>query len=232
MYISKQHKFAYFASPRTASNSAQRFLEEGGIGHETDIIYNLDGIELDKDLDVPEPNLAAERYSYNAGKLLNYHMTPTQAIQKGLISLEELQEFNAFSFVRDPIERWISSIFVARDMGYWSGDPIEFMSRLCRTNNIESMKLVTDLSWDYKDYFFHEDQQVVKAYRIENMETVLNTLVNSCGGTPPDLKIINVSPIGTPDEYKRPVEEWMPWDCIEILRETLFHEFKFYYSVK
>lgn len=123
-------------------------------------------------------------------------------------------------------------MFVARDMGYWSGDPIAFMAERCRTNDIEVMKTHTDLSWDYEDYFFYEGQQVVKPYRVENMETVLNTLVHSCGGTPPDLKVINVSPIGTPDEYKRPVEEWMPWDCIEILRETLFHEFKFYYSVK
>jgi len=229
MFISHQHKIAYFSVPRVGSNSAQYVLENSQLPtRDDDVITNLDEIES---LEMNEDTLS-RRDSLATRTLNEYHMTPTQAIDQGLITLEELREYTSFAFVRDPLERWVSRFMLAKSFGLWEGDNIDTMTLAIRHGLFNGRTdLALDFKWNYRDYFYHNDELILTPYKLESMDTVLSTVVGNAGGfAETDVPQIQLGD-PTPEYLKLPIATWMAEDCIDLLRSYYASDIEFYESI-
>lgn len=226
MYLSKQHKLLFIAVPRTASNSVQSALLNSSLATSTDIVHSLPKTPQDKEA------------------IALYHRKPSSLIDGGVLSLEELKEYTAFGFVREPFERWVSSIFLARYTGVLDSteDALAQMCRLIRDKENPRPfvgRKHSEYKTDYKDpftfksYFFHNDEQVVTAYKFQDVETVTNNILTSKLGMEYKgaFPHINMNPQGTPAQFKQPIQDWLPTDCYEKLNAYFSDEITFYNSV-
>ena len=104
MIISHRKKFAFFANQKTGSKAVGLMLRLSGIFDENDIMMAQPfPATRTVDINLPEYNLG--EYS----SLAVAHMTPTEAIEAGFITLEQLREYDCYAFLRDPEERFIAS---------------------------------------------------------------------------------------------------------------------------
>ena len=104
MIISHRKKFAFFANQKTGSKAVGLILRLSGIFDENDIMIAQP---------FPATRTAAiELPAYNLGDhpthIVN-HMTPTQAIDAGFITLNQLREYDCYCFLREPKERFLAS---------------------------------------------------------------------------------------------------------------------------
>lgn len=224
MYLSKQHKLLFIAVPRTASNSVQRAIMNSGITHSSDVVHALTGPMNYEGIDA-------------------YHMRPSTLIDEKVLTLEEIKEYKAFGFVRDPFERWVSSIFLARYTGTLdkSEDALTQMTRLIREgesprpffNKRKPFRQSQFRPFNYKNFFFHNDEQIIDAYRWENVETVTNSILSDKLGTTitSTFPHIQMNGDGTPSQFKQPVQDWLPADCYEKMTTYFSEELAFYNSV-
>lgn len=224
MYLSKKHKLLFIAVPRTASNSVQRVLMDSGITDSSDIVRALE----------PRSNW----------DLINaYHTKPSELINAGVLTPAEISEYTAFGFVREPLERWVSSIFLARYMGVLdqTEDALTQICRLVRNGESprpffgkqELLNRPQYQPFNYHNFFFHGDTQVVDAYRWEDVEAVTNKILNEKLGSEQTVSLphIQMNPNGTPSQFKEPVESWLPSDCFEKMKAYFAKETAFYDSV-
>lgn len=230
MFISHQHKIAYFSTPRTGSRYAQYVLEHSQLpSREDDVITNLDEIES---LDIDWNTDLSNRDSLATRTFNQYHLTPTQAIEQGLITLEQLREYTSFTFVRDPLDRWVSKFMWAKSLGLWEGDNIDVLTLAIRHGLFHGRNdYAIDFKWNYHDYFYHNDELVLTPYKLESMDTVLSTIVGNAGGfaetNVPQRYIDN----HTPDYLKLPIATWLPEDCIDLLHSYFALDIEFYESL-
>ncbi len=229
MYISKKNKFAFFAVPRVASNSAQYVLQNSGIStSDGDIIYSLFN-----ELTLPPPIDNTFLFDANSDQVKaynNYHTTPTQAIERGLVTMEELREFNCFAFVRDPLEKWVSMFMLGKHFGLWSGDNVASMCDAIDTLGLGGQTAVTrfklNFSWRYKDYFYYKDELVVTPYKLTSMDNVLSEVITNAGGNAVPTPTLFFGE-GTPS-YLKPIENWCSEDRLRILRHIFKEDIEFY----
>jgi hypothetical protein len=226
MYISKTHQIAYFATPRCGSNTVHEVIENSGLVSDSDIAFKLSGLDamINMSEQVMDPN------SQFTTMLNNYHMTPSEAIYAGHVTADELLSFTSFSFVRDPLKRWVSRVFLANGIGLWNHEnPADYLTQFVRSR-VTHNPTATTFSWKMKDYFYHEGTQVVTPHRFENIDTVLPNIINSFEGFCPAV-LPKVQPIReTPAEYKN-VYDWLPQDCIDILTDMMAEDIEFYNSI-
>ena len=165
--------------------------------------------------------------------ILLHHLTPSHLLTLGLLTSEQLENFNLFGFVRDPIERWVSRTFLSMQLAGITENKLEILTDFIRSGKFSRSDTASNIvASKMKDYFFHEGTQVVTPYRYSNMETVVSDFIASKGGTRPDpfptVGVINV----IPEEFRAPVAGWMPSDCLTALQEHYAEDINFYNSVE
>lgn len=229
MYISTKNKTAFFAAPRTASNSVQYVLENCGINDPNDIVFNMDTVLHNNDFysELNNPN------SNFISGLNSFHTNISQAVESEYITEDQLREFDNFGFVKHPYARWVSRLFLAKHMKLWDHpDPKEFLIGLCRTQNFEPnvSHVSVKFKWNIRDYFYYNDELVVTPYKIENLNSVLTKKIEGFGGLMPPIPYIEYGG-KTPPEFKEPIETWLPQDCINLLTEYYEDDIMFYNSI-
>ena len=224
MYLSKKHKLLFVAVPRTSSNSVQRALLHSEIADPSDVVYSL-----------KNPN--------DTASIARYHMRPSGLVSEGILSADEIAEYTAFGFVRDPMERWVSSIFLARHTGVLdkSEDPLTQICNLVRSGGsprpfMAKRKPFSQASYapfSYENFFFIGDKQVVDAYRWEDVESVTNSILGSKLGTPVSGKFphIQLNRDGVPEAFREPAQNWLPQDCFETMSAYFSDEVAFFNQV-
>jgi len=223
VYLSKKHKLLFVAVPRTASNSVQHALQNAEISDQTDIVRSLS-------------------HSVDFDNIKKYHMRPSVLVDTGVMTEDELKEFRAFAFVREPFERWVSSIFLARFIGVLDKhqDPLTQICNLVRQTSpmpfaahmLTGQK--SDRPFSYEQFFCHNGETVVDAYRFEDAEAATNKVLSDTLGKNVSVNLPHIqrNPTGTPEEFKQPVETWLPSDCYERMRLYFAKDIEFYNSVK
>lgn len=222
MYLSKTHGVLFIAVPRTASNSVQRVLLDSDLSG--DVVYSLAGPR-------------------NTEAINAYHSTPTALLNDGVLTADELSAYTAFGFVRNPLERWVSSIFLARYTGVLdkAEDALTQICNLVRVGPsprpfFAKTKPFTQPDYKpfaYKNFFFVDGQQVVDAYRWENIEVVTNSVISDKLGRTVDTSFphIQMNADGIPSVFRQPVADWLPTDCYEKISAYFAEDLAFYESV-
>jgi|SaaInlStandDraft_1057018.scaffolds.fasta_scaffold03467_5 hypothetical protein len=222
MYLSKKHGVLFIAVPRTASNSVQRVLLNSDLSD--DVVHSLAGPQ-------------------NTDAISAYHSTPSTLIAKGTLTADELSVYTNFGFVRDPLKRWVSSIFLARYTGVLdkTEDALTQICNLVRVGPsprpfLNKAKPFTQPDYKpfaYKNFFFIGDQQVVDAYRWEDIEQVTNKIISDKLGQTVKTAFphIQMNADGIPDAFRQPVADWLPADCYEKISAYFADDLAFYESV-
>lgn len=227
MYLSRKHKLLFIAIPRTASNSTQRALLNSDITDPTDIVYSLGRDPRDFD------------------SIEKYHISPQAMVDSGIISLDELLEYKCFGFVREPLERWVSSVFLARYTGVLdnSVDPLEQMCDLvrngpnprpfARNGKSPEFRQPDYKPFTYRKFLYVGDTKVLDVYQWKDVETVTNNILSEKLGyyVSVDFPHIKMNPEGVPAQFREPIENWFPTDCREKLLSYFSEDIEIYNSM-
>lgn len=200
MIISHAKKFAFFRVPKTGSTTAEFMLRIGDGFDDAEIIATrgfgkLDNLNLPSDLEdrlaTPEEardmslaNKASGRPSFpesipDTGLIPApnaVHMTPTEAIGAGLITIEQLREYSCYAYLRDPYERYLSAFNFT--IGRVGGMPDIFRDIVSRD---VGMGLAAR---PQKDYFFVDGEQVVEPLDFSRYTEELKRVIAASGGYP------------------------------------------------
>jgi len=252
MYISYEHQLVQIGVPRTASVSACTALRQSDIANSTDVFCSIPEhrkAELPRSRTpmfnnhfsffVKELGLAGEA---EVGKLVGlklpdwvkkcillHHLTPTHLVRLGLLTEQQLTDFHTFGFVRDPLEKWVSDQFLIRHLANVNLPVLEYLTAFIRNGKFRNKHPI--VASKMKEYFFHDGVQVATAYPYLDVESVVGDVIASKGGSRPDPfpreGLLNV----VPQEFREPIETWMPEDCVSALQEHYADDIAFYNSV-
>lgn len=125
MIISHRLKFAFFRVPKTGSTTAETILRLSGAFDDNDYMTPNLGLQstIPEDVcealkesfrgqmpsDVRKNPDAFETVFNNSVWSFISHLTPSDAIKHGLITLEQLREYKCYAFVRSPRDRYLSA---------------------------------------------------------------------------------------------------------------------------
>lgn len=104
------------------------------------------------------------------------HMTPSDAIDHGIITIEQLREYDCYAFIRDPHDRYVSAFI-------FGGGPLaipEIMLKSALRPGF-SMGLVEKPQWNW---FYVDGEQVVEPLDFSNYTEELKHLIVGIGGYP------------------------------------------------
>lgn len=163
MIISHRLKFAFFASQKTGSKAVGLFLRLSGIFDENDIMI-MQPFPATRSVSIELP-------AYNLGDHSTYkvnHMTPSDAIEAGFITLEQLREYDCYAFLRKPKDRYLASR-ASMMMG--------------RNGNIAMPgNRVAGVPPPQYEFFYVGDEQVVTPLDFDKYEDELRMLLKKLGG--------------------------------------------------
>lgn len=166
MIISHRLKVAFFRVPKTGSTTMELILRMTG-QFEDGMATNMG------------------RYSVGSvGELPNLednyltHMTPSQAVQHGLLTEAQVREYTCYAALRDPYSRAIS--------GY-----AHIHANVIPLINPESFAASVKKNADYGllqkpqvDYFYHDGEMVATPVNFGDFKNAINAIVNDVGGMP------------------------------------------------
>jgi hypothetical protein len=257
MYLSKDKNFVFIGVPRTGSHSFQQALESSLVSNadvdsSNDIYINtgLVGSTPNQEIgnfptnpnllqfflgvdDYPFPKIGTFTPQLRYG-IMMHHLTPSHLVKGGLITEEELDTINIFGIVRDPIQRWLSTVFltskVNRDLE--EGKEVEYVIDFIRVK-LKHTRYQPMVKPFMKDYFYHEGALVGTPHLMDNMLTVFNNLMDTIAGATSITALPNIRPLGSTiaDQCKDAVDNWLPRDCLDELNDRLSEDIDFYNKV-
>lgn len=104
MIISHKHKFAFFRSPKTGSVTTNILLRMEGEFGPDDVLSKALRMGFD------HQNLGPTYEAQVDTEWDLIHATATDAVALGLITLAQLEEYACFATIRDPYDRWLSTM--------------------------------------------------------------------------------------------------------------------------
>ena len=173
MIISHRHKFVFFRVPKTGSTTAEFMLRMCGAFNDEDIMTVL-GIGQ-----FPAVNIIDARTQMRAGQEVaeafkfGPHMTPQNVIDAGLLTLDQIREYDCYAFVREPKARHLSGC--VHSIGRHS-TPVLIHRLLDQTLHPKVERTLGLLTIPQKTYFEVDGERVVTPLDFRNFETELRGL--------------------------------------------------------
>jgi len=183
MIISHRRKFAFFANLKTGSKAVGSLLRAAGDFNQSDICSRQPYAST-RTAKIFHPGYNVELIDAHLGRS-NIHFTPTDAIENGLITLEQLREYNCFAIFRDPEARHYAIQYAAL-----RNDPHDTV------DNFRHLQF---------RWFEVEGEQVVSALNFTDWEASVKTILEAAGvkcPIPQMEEVTVVNPQGC-REYKR-----------------------------
>lgn len=199
MIISHAKKFAFFRVPKCGSTTSEFMLRmSDAFDDSVDIMtHNFGGFKMknipaelharvvSRQRRIPGGNLRVfERPQQPAdlpetGEItgLNVaHISPTEAIDNGMITIEQLREYKCYAFLRDPYDRYVSAFI-------FGGGPLalpEMMLKSVLQPGFD-LGLIEKSQWNW---FFVDGEQVVEPLDFSNYTEELKRIIIEVGGYP------------------------------------------------
>lgn len=164
MIISHSKKFAFFANPKTGSKAVGFTLRLSN-AFDDDVITSMNpmiGTRTAK-IEMPARNLAGHESH------LVDHMLPSEAIEAGFITLEQLREYNCYAFLRNPEDRYLAIRIVEQVNRHGKIAPIGYKPKHPPPPQHK--------------YFYVGDEQVVTALDFDEYGDGIRTMIAALGGT-------------------------------------------------
>lgn len=190
MIISHQHKYIFFAIPKTGTHSVRQALRQS-MGEN-----DIEQVGLFVKKKFPFPELA---------DIPHGHITAQQI--RPIVGEEIFTTYKKFAFVRNPFDRFVSyCAFMSRKNNRFSSDPIGFMKYIIR--DLQPVNQLLFLP-QYKFVTDKTDQlQLNLIGRNETMQTSFNNICDSLGIERVELGHVNSS-------IHRPYQEYYDKELIE-----------------
>lgn len=190
MIISHQHKYIFFAIPKTGTHSVRQALRQS-MGEN-----DIEQVGLFVKKKFPFPELA---------DIPHGHITAQQI--RPIVGEEIFTTYKKFAFVRNPFDRFVSyCAFMSRKNNRFSSDPIGFMKYIIR--DLQPVNQLLFLP-QYKFVTDKTDQlQLNLIGRNETMQTSFNNICDSLGIERIELGHVNSS-------IHRPYQEYYDKELIE-----------------
>jgi len=212
MIISHRLKFAFFRVPKTGTTTAQFFLRCSGAFDEEDILSGMGEHGF-----APTDGLLTEPRDI----VTQAHYTPAQAVEHGLITLEQLREYKTVSFIRNPYDRQLSAY-------------IHGVGIVCDPTYIK--RLIKDaprrgiLQAQQSDWFYIDGELVVEPMLFNDYESHLRELLAYVGGI--DFPIIPPMNARNAAKKEYTMEEWMNPEFMAFIEDKYARDIELYEDTK
>lgn len=188
MILSHSKKFIFFRVPKTGSTTADVMLRLANVWD-----YSQDVLTATKEWELPGINSL-----YKAGYgprdtddpdyiRVNWaHVTPQQLIDYGVMTLEQLREYDCYAFLRPVEGRFVSGYLHCMRGGKWGKygrygyQAPQFIEKW--RNEEPQFSAGEIIGRPQKDYFFVGDEQIVKPLDFANYKAELDKLFEMLGG--------------------------------------------------
>lgn len=199
MIISHRHKFAFFRVPKTGSSTAMIMLRICGVFNDEDYATPVAGLPNTLPEAVVEKHrtntrnlilqqrqqkangapVAEDEESLNLyvdASMSSYlaHLTPQQALDDNLITMEQLREYRCYAYLRDPLDRQVSAY--AHMLGSWALP--EMFKQSVKDGKINFGLL----NRPQADYFYVDGEQVVEPLNFKDYANELRRMISLVGG--------------------------------------------------
>lgn len=170
MILSPKNKFAFFRVPKTGSSTAAFFL-------------NISRLPLEDDYTAPMPAfgigdpIVLKKQDPKLEEII--HATPEIAMRHGLVTMDQLREYECFGYVRDPYARLVSGL--VHGMGPRT-IPQLMESQLEDIGYEGIVKRFTVLVSKQVDYHFANGEQVLTPLLMSDYEANLRMMLKKFGG--------------------------------------------------
>ena len=244
MLISHAKEFVLWRPPKTASTTAEYVLRQHGNFDEAELIA-AHGFGRIPTANIPQKLIDEAAHNINErfrlmrkqDKDMSFfpetlrgqegftvpniaHMTPSEAIAEGFITIEQLREYKCFAFLRNPRDRYVSSIHHA--LGSHLITPGMLENQLVNG----TVKKLGMLGRNQTDYFFVDGEQVTEALDFRNYVSEIHRMLTLVEGHhPPFIPRINPSKKRDKDIS---VDEWFIGGANAKLAEIYRKDIAFY----
>lgn len=224
MIISHKNKFAFFRNPKTGSTTAEIMLRLCGVFDpmeaimSSSIFFELEYTNLPDNIEhppVPDAFFARQRVSRRC-----IHWGPNEAIEGGLITLDQLREYKTYAFIREPKSRCISAF------AHMAGTRIipEMMKENVRNNYFWGLAGKPQV-----DFLLVDGELVVKPLFFDDFDNELRRMIADIGGHYfPEIPYINKNPYRDPSLTMQP---YMDVHTHKIIERRYADDFKLYHSL-
>jgi hypothetical protein len=222
MIISHSKKFIFFRPTKTGSTTADVLLRlSGAFDPEQDMFAQTKEWEM-------RPHNIPSCIPDDITDIGVAHATPQRLIDWGVMTLEQLREYDCYAFLRPVESRFVAGYLHCVRRGSWGKigkagfQPTQFMQRWReRANNFTPKDL---LGMSQTSWFFVGDEQVVTPLDFRKYQVELRRLLDIVGGYQfPEIPRINRAPqhMVIQNENRREWAESIWTDYDEIQREVL-----------
>lgn len=188
MIISHSKQFCFFRVPRTSSTASEILLRMCVQWDAGDILATVRNPRL------PEQNLPA--YINHPDYIYGAHLTPTQAVAEGMITEQQLNDYDCYSMLRDPFKRHLSAFYTAIAAPV---DPSDYKRVIKDFGNDE----YGILNAPQENWFKHNNVQVVTPLDQADFQAEMTALITTLGGFVPsafpEFNRSRAKPEGIPD---------------------------------
>lgn len=164
----------------------------------------------------------------NIAKATFKHSTPVELINWGLITESQLDDYNVYAFVRDPVQRALSSFFFEKYVHKVNTTPEQVVDWIERMNDRGPSVF---LGKKYKNYFEYKGKSIAKPLDYAKYDSEISKVVSLYGGEMPT-EIPKYKSKCRPEWSKQPLEQWLPRDSIQKLETILREDIEFYNNIR
>lgn len=177
------------------------------------------------------PNLEALLSAYDEETILNTiakatfkHATPTELVSWGLVTEDQLFEYNVYAFIRDPIQRTLSSYFFEQFVHKKQPTAEDVISWI---DGLDENGPFVFLNKKYRNYFEYQGKRIAYPLKFDNYGATLAGIVEYHGGIMPDVLPTYKSKC-RPEWSKQPINTWLPKQSIDKLENVLEEDIRFF----
>lgn len=153
------------------------------------------------------------------------NLTLQEIINCGIISIEELQSYQVYGFIRDPIERYISAFFFER---YSMGLPATKQDLIGAVYALDhSYGPISFINRPYSLFFECQGKRYGQPLDYRDYKYHMKRIIESYGGTFPE-SMPNLKGDIRPEWSRQPYKNWIPKDCLDTLGTILGEDIKYY----